>query len=250
MDTTFPDPTSTRLRQAALAAAAEFERPVTAHELEGWIAQHDPPLADDLSHKCYDYVRIILSLTPDTSLVKFTCTNDLLGIDRRSRFYGSAHSQYDPNVWIPVSHRTKKDRPRPQQPSPERSARPISAQPMPTPISILFPIKAIPPFEQNVSQETADRSWFVLTTLYPANSGFWSEFMPALTAIGERVAAGADPAMTLEQLMRQNECLAHPAAAEDVVHILSREATQAAEVSKRRLIAAPTREAQGIMALA
>jgi hypothetical protein len=95
-----PRPISELLRQASCQAIKEAERPLSAHEIEPWIAQHDAILSHQLSSKCYDYVRIILSLAPTDLIMKYKYSGPSLGIDVRSTFYGLVGMIYDPSVWI------------------------------------------------------------------------------------------------------------------------------------------------------
>jgi hypothetical protein len=91
--------TSERLRLAAIEAITELKRPLAAHEIEKWIAVHDPELALELHAKCYDYSRMILSLAPKVILLKFHLIGKLKGIDSRSTFYGIPCDLYDPTMW-------------------------------------------------------------------------------------------------------------------------------------------------------
>jgi hypothetical protein len=231
MESTSSNSTSTRLRQAVQAAAAEFHCPVAGHELEKWIAEHDPPMAEELSRKCYDSIRIILSLTSEAIIAKFTCTGSIPGVDLRSRFYGSANMHYDPNMWIPVNHRTKKDQP-------GRISLPPKA---PRGLTLVNQCQPRSPSSSRRKRTSHSRrtflakwstSWFVLTTLYSPASEFWSEFTPTLNAIKARVAEGVHPATVIQQLLRQNKSLTHSAIAEYVIHILSHKAAESTQLPR------------------
>ena len=94
--------TSLKVRQAAMLAAEAFRRPITVREVEAWLAKHDPDLWQEVAEKCHDYVRIILSLTPDDSVVKYKSRSHFPGADRRACFYGTCHGPYDPAIWQPI----------------------------------------------------------------------------------------------------------------------------------------------------
>ena len=90
-----PNQTSTKVRTVAHRVLSESERPLIAHEIERWISQNDPDLWEEVSSKCYDYVRMILSLTQNDAIVKYGCNTTMPGIDRRAVFYGIPGKEYD-----------------------------------------------------------------------------------------------------------------------------------------------------------
>ena len=67
---------------------------MTAHEIELWIAANDQELAEEVSNKCYDYVRMILSLTKNNAIVKYQCKVAVVGVDPRATFYGLPKAGY------------------------------------------------------------------------------------------------------------------------------------------------------------
>jgi hypothetical protein len=161
---------------AALTAVRDFQRPLTAHELETWLSQHDPDLWVDVSEKCHDYVRIILSLSPDEPLIKDRCRAVLPGRDHRASFFGSPAIAYDPMLWSPIVRKGKR-------PNPKRRSRPPSrplARPRP---SAFFPEHPILPFEEEVGDTTYECSWFVLGTWISPTNEFWPVFRDAIGAI-------------------------------------------------------------------
>ena len=90
-----PNQTSTKVRIVAHRVLSESERPLIAHEIERWISENDPDLWEEVSYKCYDYVRMILSLTQNDAIVKYACNATMPGIDRRAVFYGLPGKDYD-----------------------------------------------------------------------------------------------------------------------------------------------------------
>lgn len=101
--------TSTKLRIAAPKALLHFGRPMSAHEFESWISANDPDLWSEVSSKCYDYVRMILSLTSPHQLVKYKCRVSPPGNDRRAAFYGLPGAHYGSN-WTAIASTKKKSR--------------------------------------------------------------------------------------------------------------------------------------------
>jgi hypothetical protein len=210
--------TSTKLRIAAMTAVVSFKRPITAHELEKWLSVNDPDLWSEVSEKCYDYVRIILALSPDDSLIKYKCLSIVPGADRRACFYGSADDLYDPSLWTPL----RKGRRR----SPNQFEKPIPP-PVATyspPDSLFFPNRVIMPFKANVTNAECEQAWFALTTLVPSREPFWDEFQTAAHAMKRKIERGMQPDAVIRQLLLENPALTHPLVAADAVQILSREA--------------------------
>jgi hypothetical protein len=93
--------TSARVRDAAIKAIGETKRPMTAHEIERWIEDHDDSLSNEIKRKCYDYTRMILSLSPPSIITKYQPGIVLPGADMRAAFYGLARERY-PENWIPT----------------------------------------------------------------------------------------------------------------------------------------------------
>ena len=92
-----PKCTSTKVRTTALKILEESPRPLIAHEFEDWICKNDPVLWSDVVNKCYDYIRMILSLTDNKAIAKYKCDIFISGIDRRSAFYGIPGKDYGPS---------------------------------------------------------------------------------------------------------------------------------------------------------
>jgi hypothetical protein len=186
-----------------------MRRPLTGEEVEEWIAHRDPDLFNEIATKCYDYVRIILSLTPRDRIIKLKCISGISGQNRRLAFYGSGKVSYNPEHWVPLSRDRKSKQP-------EESAPAVWTHPQTT----LFPAKPIPAFNANVSQEKLEKSWLVLKTLHFPDSAFSPTFQSAIKTLKERVGTGSDPAIALQDVMRENPSLAHPVTSEEVVHVL------------------------------
>lgn len=87
--------TSSKVRTIVPIAIASSTRPITVHELERWIATNEPDLWWEVSNKCYDYVRVILSLASPETVLKFRCTTGMPGVDKRAVFYGLPDATYD-----------------------------------------------------------------------------------------------------------------------------------------------------------
>jgi hypothetical protein len=60
---------------------------------------NDPELFREISSRCHDYVRIILSLSPNDMLAKYEALSPVSTIDQRSAFYGIPGVAYDPSQW-------------------------------------------------------------------------------------------------------------------------------------------------------
>ena len=102
--------TSARLRNRTMEILEKMKRPMAACEIENWLRTNDSKLWKDVSEKCEDYVRIILSLTSSDILLKFKPIKQIQGIDKRATFFGLAKESYDPKQWrqfVPLSTHAK-----------------------------------------------------------------------------------------------------------------------------------------------
>lgn len=145
-----PNQTSTKLRNAAVEIIKIKQRPLASHEIEAWIRENDKPLADLIAVKCSDYVRIILSVTQDSCVVKYKSLLPIPGVDKRSTFYGLIDGGYNPSEWIPVGAKAN----RIKRAAPKKVPNPIAPIPRSKiPIYIEFP-----DFDQPVIPQPTDDS--------------------------------------------------------------------------------------------
>lgn len=91
--------TSAKLRVRAMQAITEAKRPLAASEIESSLRINDHHLFKEISAKCGDYLRVILSLTHSDVFSKYKPTKPIHGIDRRAIFFGLADGDYDPEQW-------------------------------------------------------------------------------------------------------------------------------------------------------
>lgn len=103
-----PNQTSTKLRAVAVDVIKMRERPLASHEIETWIRENDKHLADLISSKCSDYVRIILSVTQDNCIVKYKSLIPIPGVDKRSTFYGLSDGNYNQSEWVQINAKPTK----------------------------------------------------------------------------------------------------------------------------------------------
>ena len=101
--------TSNRVRSIAAEAIENYGRPMTTHEIENYIKMNDHELYKEIKTKCYDYVRMILSVTKISPFVKYKCLKRIIGIDKRANFFGFQDANYDPNLWINIDKRTNQE---------------------------------------------------------------------------------------------------------------------------------------------
>ncbi|EAX99491.1 hypothetical protein TVAG_413090 [Trichomonas vaginalis G3] len=113
--------TSAKLRERAMQAITEAKRPLAAAEIESSLRINDHHLFKEISAKCGDYLRVILSLTHSDVFSKYKPTKPIHRIDRRAIFFGLADGDYDPEQWKRV---TSKNAPSP--PEKESSPKPES----------------------------------------------------------------------------------------------------------------------------
>ena len=98
--------TSDKLRSKAVDIIREMGRPMAASEIEIWLRLHNSELWEEVSKKCDDYVRIILSISQEGQIVKYRPMRRIQGIDKRATFFGLVSENYDPNQWLQIGHTT------------------------------------------------------------------------------------------------------------------------------------------------
>jgi hypothetical protein len=213
---------SARVRAAAVRAIAEFGRPLTVHEIELWIVDHEPDLAIQITTKCYDYLRIILSLAPATMLVKCRSLVPVAGIDQRAGFFGLPSVAYDPARWVPPNIKRR---------VPGRHAtcrsRPHSV-PVASPPILLPPSQQSPPAPkcQTVDRAAFVNAWDNLTrTVHPSDE-FWAELTLATNEVRAELARGASPEEITKTMLKAHPRLNEPWIRDHVVMILIRETTR------------------------
>ena len=91
--------TSVRLRKKAIEAIMKERRPLAVQEIKEYIRISDKELWDEVSEKCNDYIRVILSMTKSTVFAKYKSKTPVQGIDRRSSYYGLASETYPEGQW-------------------------------------------------------------------------------------------------------------------------------------------------------
>jgi hypothetical protein len=219
--------TSAKLRQAAHNALHEFQRPFTIPEFETWLGSHEPVLWKEISRKCDDYVRVILSLTPETTFVKYRCIGASAEPKRRATYYGAPDGQYDPAVWAFLSKKARRHREPPESHAPSEAPT-ISPDPSPEK-SLFFGEPVYKPFNAQVDEKTCEYAWFALRTLMPSQHAFWTELARAVTAMRVKVDEGNDPDAALREILAECSSLTHGAVAGDAAQILSWEAIRTRE---------------------
>lgn len=213
--------TSTKLRATAMKAIESIKRPMSAHEIEHWISQHDKRFWREVSTKCYDYVRIILSVTKE-KLVQYKCKTQMRGIDRRAVFYGLSNVNYDPNIWMRVGgHHTTEATILPLPPELTHSEMALEHDNM----------GYVPPkpqfqavFNPNIDDILVKQSWEALTTRVLIDSSFWIEILQAISDMHEFIGQGYSASDSMHNLFARYTTLQDNCVFNDVINILSGEA--------------------------
>jgi hypothetical protein len=80
----------------------EEQRPITAHELDIWIARQFPELGNQLDNKydnCFSTIIAVWPLKPvDQALIRYTCISPSTRLDRMCSFFGLSAAEYNPSV--------------------------------------------------------------------------------------------------------------------------------------------------------
>jgi hypothetical protein len=206
-------PTSAKLRSAAISALKEMRRPIAAHELERWIAIRDPTLWNEISGKCYDYVRVILSITSDNLIIKYKHNSPLPGVDCRSGFFGLPDGHYDPALWRPILPGRRQSRRHP--PAPTVALVPPMEAPR-TPGLVV---------ERKVDGIACEGCWARLMNTIPSKEPFWMALVSAIASVNKKTADGKQPSVAVQTVLSENQVLAEDGIVGDVINILTSEAT-------------------------
>lgn len=112
-----PTQVSSQVRQVAIRALSNTNRPLSTHEIENHIKNHYSELWSLIMPKCGDYVRVILSVTHDGTLDKYKARKGIRGIDKRSTFYGLPNRQYNEKEWeiIPTPPKNESEKKTPEK---------------------------------------------------------------------------------------------------------------------------------------
>ena len=256
-----PSHTSTQVRIVAQRILSTRERPLIAHEVEQWIAENDAELWAKVSTKCYDYVRMILSLANNNLICKYKCHANLPGIDRRAVFYGIPARDYGEMFTQLTGSGSRKKRrkgrrrkrrrlkKKPQPPRPKPSDKSSSAaqtqpqHPHPEPLNpredpcsdysedLFFNFESSSSEEQPmetascpfVDEGIAMDSWRTLYSLFEFHHPFWSQFLRALTDTKEFTQNGLPDNEILKTIISKYKILQESNIIEQATNIICRE---------------------------
>jgi hypothetical protein len=181
--------TSARLRAAAVQAIHEAQRPLTAHQIEAWIRDRDPALSAEVKGKCYDYARMILSLSPPSQICKYRSQIMLAGIDARAAFYGLPRERY-PETWVPTAKMpTKGLTPKPARPAPLPRPNPVPAASQQSSIFLVPQSSPIAPLSGQLAPDpqSIPDPWANLPAFPDTSDVFW---LPNFTDSGKSNVSG------------------------------------------------------------
>jgi hypothetical protein len=209
---------STRVRAAAVRAIAEFGRPLTVHEIDRWILDHQPDITTEMATKCHDYLRIILSLAPATMLAKYRCLAPAPGADQRAGYFGLPSIAYDRAVWLPsiAKHGPSVSNANRTRPRSNRTP-PNAFDPLPNRVLST---------SQSVSRAALVDAWNSLTSRVHPSDEFWVELRTAMNQVQAELERGVSPERITKNLLEAHVRLNAPWIREHVVMILMREITR------------------------
>jgi hypothetical protein len=174
----------------------------------------------EMATKCSDYLRIILSLTSPTMLVKYRSLVPVTGVDQRAGFFGVPSVVYDPVIWtMPNAKRRSPSR------YPNRTNRPHSAPPAdpiffdPPAIEARLPM----PKCQTVDRAAFVKAWDNLTSIIQPSDEFWAELTMAMNEVRAELDRGAAPEEITTNMLKVHPRFNEPWIRDHVVMILIRE---------------------------
>ncbi|OHT00901.1 hypothetical protein TRFO_32282 [Tritrichomonas foetus] len=195
--------TSSRVRVIAQEAIDSYNRPMTAHEIEKYIKLNDKDLWREVRSKCYDYVRMILSVAKLSEIIKYKCLKRLIGVDKRANFYGLSNKTYDPNVWVPLG--------KPSEPEMEEPEKDTKFQGAPREITF-----------HSVTEEEAVESWKIMHQNMKVNDPVWNALPSAMKEAHDYAKMGFDSKDIIQYAINKYTPLQDPMVLNDAIVILSR----------------------------
>jgi hypothetical protein len=201
----------------------DIGQPMTAHEIERWISANRPALHKQITAKCYDYVRIILSLSGVDNIVRYKPVTIPLGSDHRCAYYGLADAEYDPAVWIRTNAHSHRPRPssgnrKAATPKVANTKKAVNEAPRSLPTT-----PGVPAVHQ-VNASTVANAWETLSRIVAPADAFWVELVSAIAELKAWIQAGTPAPLAVPAIIQNHEGLVHPLIAHDVQVILTNEA--------------------------
>jgi hypothetical protein len=223
---------------------------MAAHEITEWLNAHDPLLAREVATKCYDYVRIILSLSPADVLIKYRPIGRIDGIDQRAAFYGLAGVDYDSRAWIlsdmkqrrrgplPAGRPSRRGKPKKvDTESTSEDSSPVPAQPIALEFSAPMPqrICVFPNPVRNmqvmdpVDMRAVARAWEALTCVVAADDPLWQELQLAIKKLRSEMENGRGAQDAMDIIVCNYPRFLNPLIADHAAIILAKEAYEKQE---------------------
>lgn len=233
--------TSTKLRTTIPKALVYFGRPISAHEFESWISANDEALWHEVSSKCYDYVRMILSLTKPQFLAKYKCSIPPPGNDKRATFYGIPDGAYGSN-WTKINPPRRKSRR-----TKRRATRPKAQRMVQNPVFAHIPEEHnhceilddddndtfffddgklatdSPLLNEYVSDQMALDCWKILSDNYQFGNQIWSQLLRALSTAKERSSEAKSPPEIALEIAAQYNVIRNSEVRDHILRIIQRE---------------------------
>lgn len=98
------------LRQASFDIISKSPVPLSIYQIKVILRRDYPELYVQISNKCDDYTRIIISNTDAFGIVRYKSVNGVSNVDKRAAFYGyiKNHDLYPASDWTRISDKKAK----------------------------------------------------------------------------------------------------------------------------------------------
>ena len=210
---------SSRIRAKAHDIIMEAGRPLSPTEIESLIRDQDENLWSEISNKCSDYIRIILSLSKEPRFVKYVSAVSLKGIDKRSLFFGCEGQTYPASQWECCGSKSKSSKKKGHHSLKKKYSKevvlpihsnsrqhknhanpPLIIQESKK-VELAFPkAEAITLYPKEIDSDTAGDSWNNLSNKIPIGDPMWGQITSAIYEIGrhiQKTGSGSDLYRTL-----------------------------------------------------
>ena len=220
---------SSRIRTKAYEIIKAEGRPLSPSELESIIREQDQELWAEISNKCSDYIRIILSLSKEPHFVKYTSAVSIKGIDKRSLFFGVEGQSYPASQWECCSSKSKSDNkarfPQVKKIYPTSKAHQAFTQrPMHSISNHIQKTDSVCLVRKDIDSDTAGNSWNNLSNNVPMNDPMWGQITSAIYEIGRYIQKNGSGSELYHTLLPKYPILCQAKEYEqDIENILIRE---------------------------
>jgi hypothetical protein len=172
-------------------------------------------LTAELAPNCPDYIRIVLTITSDGSIVKFRSVKPIEGVDFRAGFFGLPSLEYDRCEWE-RSDRAARRRAKETRAETETAGDEFSRKLPDERAATACPVDGTSSPTDRPGPcvgrhlDSPGRCVARLRTLIPLSGPFWPTFMGAVDSIRGKTEGIESPSWAVQEMMTENPGFGNP----------------------------------------